>query len=292
MSKKIKEYFQGKNPYLLASAAIVIVSIFIISMILKDEVSTEKESDTDAMSTQQSTEASITETESIQEAAVTEESEVVDEVQESEPIEEPVQKDEEATSVAESESENIAETQSKPEEFVQSTPVPEKETPQENVTKPKETVTPEVNSVPQPEPSAPQESEIAPPEETAVPEDTPAPQPTPTPEEAPMPEATPSPEKAPEVHEHCWIFDSWYQEPTCSNGGLVNEICAHCGETQVTGGTPTGKHSYIVESTGDCCSEEVVVCTECNHRQIGEKNHNNHIDVEDGFCYGCGKKTD
>ena len=70
------------------------------------------------------------------------------------------------------------------------------------------------------------------------------------------------------------------------------EVCAHCGETQVTGGAPTGKHSYTVESPGDCCSQEVVVCTECNYREIREKDPGNHIDVEDGFCYGCGKKTD
>ena len=272
MIKKMKEYFKGKNPFLLASAAIVIVSVCIISMILKGEIPTGKESDMDAMSTQQSTEESITETESIQESAVTEEFEAADEVQESEPIEEPVQEDEEAASVAESESENIAETQLKPDEFVQSTPVPGK--------------------TPVPEKETPQESEIAPPEETAVPENTPAPQPTPTPEEAPMPEATPSPEKAPETHEHSWIFDSWYQEPTCSNGGLVNEICAHCGETQTTIGTPTGKHIYEVETPGDCCSAEVIICTECNHREVKEKNTDKHIDEEDGFCYGCGQKTE
>ena len=250
MIKKMKEYFKGKNPFLLASAAVVIVSVFIISMILKDEISTGKESDTDAMSTQQSTEESIADTESVQKAFEAESSEVAEEVQESVTIE--------STSVAESESENIAETQSNPQQ----------------------------------EPSAPQESELAPPEEPAVPEGTPAPQPTPTPEEAPMSEATPSPEKTPEAHEHSWIFDSWYQEPTCSNGGLVNEICAHCGETQITGGTPTGKHSYTIESQGDCCSEEVVVCAECNHREVREKDPGNHMDVEDGFCYGCGKETD
>ena len=96
----------------------------------------------------------------------------------------------------------------------------------------------------------------------------------------------------PEVHQHSWIFESYYQKPTCSNGGLVTQICAHCGETQITGGIPTGKHVYEVEIVGDCCSAEVVVCTECNFREVREKDPANHIDVEDGFCYGCGHKTE
>lgn len=297
MSKKIKEYFKGKNPYLLASAAIVIVSVCIISMILKDEVSTTKENDM-VSSTKQSTEESIADTESIKEALEAESSEATGELQESETIETSVEEDEEATKVVESEPVNIAETQSKPDESVQSTPVPEKkpvqeiESTQENRTEPEVTVTPEADPDPKPEPPATPEPEVVPSEEPSVPEEIPVPQPTPAPEVTPAPEITPSPEETPVIHKHSWIFDSWYQEPTCSNGGLVNEICAHCGETQVTGGTPTGKHSYTVESTGDCCSEEVVVCKECNHRQVGEKNPNNHIDVEDGFCYGCGKKTD
>lgn len=297
MSKKIKEYFKGKNPYLLASAAIVIVSVCIISMILKDEVSTTKENDM-VSSTKQSTEESIADTESVKESLEAESSEATGELQESETIETSVEEGEEATKVVESEPVNIAETQSKPDESVQSTPVPEKkpvqeiESTQENRTEPEVTVTPEADPDPKPEPPATPEPEVVPSEEPFVPEEIPVPQPTPAPEVTPAPEITPSPEETPVIHEHSWIFDSWYQEPTCSNGGLVNEICAHCGETQVTGGTPTGKHSYTVESTGDCCSEEVVVCTECNHRQVGEKNPNNHIDVEDGFCYGCGKKTD
>ena len=88
---------------------------------------------------------------------------------------------------------------------------------------------------------------------------------------------------------HSWVVESFYQEPTCSNGGLETQVCAHCGETQITGGTPTGKHEFKVETPGDCCSEEVVVCTVCNHREIKEKDQGNHIDVEDGFCYGCGE---
>ena len=293
MSKKIKEYFQGKNPYLLASAAIVIVSIFIISMILKDEVSTEKENDV-ASRTQQSTEESIADTESVQESFEAESSEVAEEVQESVTIEPSVQEDEEVTNILKSEPVNIAETQSKPVESVQSTTVPEKKPVQEITSTQEDTTVPEVTVTPDPQPEPPvtPKPEVIPTEEPSVPEEIPVPQPSPAPEVTPSPEITPSPEETPVIHEHSWTFDSWYQEPTCSNGGLVNEICAHCGETQVTGGTPTGKHSYTVESTGDCCSEEVVVCTECNHRQVGEKNPDNHIDVEDGFCYGCGKKTD
>jgi len=234
----------------------------------------------------------------VQESFEAESSEVAEEVQESVTIEPSVQEDEEVTNILKSEPVNIAETQSKLDESVQSTPVPEKkpvqeiESTQENRTEPEVTVTPEADPDPKPEPPATPEPEVVPSEEPSVPEEIPVPQPTPAPEVTPAPEITPFPEETPVIHEHSWIFDSWYQEPTCSNGGLVNEICAHCGETQVTGGTPTGKHSYTVESTGDCCSEEVVVCTECNHRQVGEKNPNNHIDVEDGFCYGCGKKTD
>ena len=276
MSKKIKEYFKGKNPFLLASAAIVIVSVFIISMILKDEVSTGKENDM-ASSTQQSTEENIADTESVQESLEAESSEVAEEVQESVTIETPAQEDGEATNVVESEQANIAETQSKPDESVQSTTVPEKKPVQEIASTQEQTPTPEVTPTPEPTPTL---------------ESTPMPEPTPSPEITPVPEPEPTPEVTPTPHEHSWLFDSWYQEPTCSNGGLVIEICGHCGETQVTGGTPTGEHSYTVESPGDCCSQEVAVCTECNYREIREKDPGNHIDVEDGFCYGCGRKTD
>lgn len=99
----------------------------------------------------------------------------------------------------------------------------------------------------------------------------------------------PSSQKQEKVCKHSWVFESFYQEPTCSNGGLENQVCAHCGETQITGGTPTGKHEFKVETPGDCCSEEVVVCMVCNHREIKEKDMGNHMDVEDGFCYGCGE---
>lgn len=139
---------------------------------------------------------------------------------------------------------------------------------------------------------------IAVPEPQAVPEPVPetVPEPEHIPQEEPEPElpAEEEPEipfpKEPEVScRHSWVFESFYQKPTCSNGGLENQVCVHCGETQITGGTPTGEHVYRVETPGDCCSEEVVVCTECNYREIKEKNKANHIDVEDGVCYGCGE---
>ena len=68
----------------------------------------------------------------------------------------------------------------------------------------------------------------------------------------------------------------------------MNEISAHCGETQITGGTPTGEHFFEVETVADCCSAEVVACSECNYREVRGLDPTNHIDVEDGFCYGCG----
>lgn len=123
--------------------------------------------------------------------------------------------------------------------------------------------------------------------------------PEPVPEQESIPQEEPEPTvEEPEIPpyketdepcRHSWVFESFYQKPTCSNGGLENQVCVHCGETQITGGTPTGEHVYRVETPGDCCSEEVVVCTECNYREIKEKDKANHIDVEDGVCYGCGE---
>lgn len=141
------------------------------------------------------------------------------------------------------------------------------------------------------------ESEL---EATPTPEPTEAPNPVPTPENTsesipettpePTPEATPAVE--PEECVHHWLFDSYFQEPTCSNGGLENQICARCGETRTVPGTPTGEHKFVVETQGDCTSAEVVRCEDCNSREVREKNLSNHIDVEDGICYGCGAKTE
>ena len=125
------------------------------------------------------------------------------------------------------------------------------------------------------------------PEAITEPEETPEPEVIP--EETPVPGGIPEPE-AP--HEHSWMFESVFQEPTCSNGGLENQICIHCGENRTVGGTPTEKHDYMVETEGDCCSEEIIRCTVCNNREVRGKNPDNHIDLEDGICYGCGAKVD
>lgn len=143
-------------------------------------------------------------------------------------------------------------------------------------------------------PVTPKDEVIEETKEPIIPSESPTPEQTPNEEPIPVPEEqeTQKPSDTPVLHEHSWMMESWYQEPTCSNGGLVMEICVHCGETQITGGTPTGEHSYQIETPGDCCSEEVVVCGECNFREVRAKDIGNHIDVEEGFCYGCGNNTE
>ena len=146
----------------------------------------------------------------------------------------------------------------------------------------------------EPEPVTEYPAEQEPAEQEPVPEPVPEQESIPQEEEeseAPAEEEQESPasQEQEESCRHSWVLESFYQKPTCSNGGLENQVCVHCGETQITGGTPTGEHVYRVETPGDCCSEEVVVCTECNYREIKEKNKANHIDVEDGVCYGCGE---
>lgn len=167
--------------------------------------------------------------------------------------------------VSKESSEEISEQEEKkesiPESVVKPEATPESEEPKEQEQVPE--IVPEPERIPQEEPEP----------ESSVDED---------------PEIPSSKEPEMSCH-HSWVFESFYQEPTCSNGGLENQVCAHCGETQVTGGAPTGEHLYLVETPGDCCSEEVVVCSECNYREIKEKDKGNHMDVEDGFCYGCGE---
>ena len=267
MLKKVKEYFKGKNPYLMASAAIVIVSMAVICLLLKDEMSAVQETD-----------------------AVDVVSEVVIEVQESEPSEF-VQESEVASSVPDSEPVSMVETQIVSTEPVKSTLEPQSTPVTETTPTPEAVITPEPKKVTEPEEIV--STEVVPgtrPEE-CVPQE---PEKTPEPEVIPEPEETPVPEVLPESeapHEHSWMFESVFQEPTCSNGGLENQVCAHCGETRTVGGTPTGEHNYVVENTGDCCSEEIVRCSECNTRDVREKDMRNHIDVEDGICYGCGQKV-
>ena len=268
MFKKVKEYFKEKNPYLMASAAIVIVSMAVICMLLKDEVSAVQETDT-----------------------VDVVSEVVMEMQESEILEESVQESEASSQEPDSKPECVMETQIVPTEPVQSTPEPQSTPVTETTPTPEAVITPEPKKVTEPEEIV--STEVVPdtqPEECVQqePEKRPEPEVIPELEETPAPEEIPEPE-AP--HEHSWIFESYFQTPDCSNGGLENQICVHCGETRTVGGTPTGEHNYVVENTGDCCSEEIVRCSECNTRDVREKDMRNHIDVEDGICYGCGQKV-
>lgn len=293
MVKKIKAYIKGCNPYLVASAAIVILSVVVICLILKGETSAEQEADMVSVETvvQNDVEESdagialeesgvkeqetITEQEDLAERGFAEESSM------SEALEAEDAKVTEQEPATTPEPEIIKEPEKEAEIVVTPTPEPiPEESVEESQIPAEEENTPEEENVPALKPEEIPES---------VPEIIPEIEPTPTPEPEPAPAPIPTPE--PDTHEHSWIFESFYQEPTCSNGGLVTEICAHCGETQVTGGTPTGEHHYEVETVGDCCSAEVVVCTECNYREVREKDPANHIDVEDGFCYGCGVKT-
>lgn len=296
MVKKIKAYLKGCNPYLAASAAIVILSVVIICLILKGETAAEQENDTVSAETiiQNDVEESdadiaweesdVKEQEIIMEPEGLAESSMTEESSESEDLEEETAKVTEQEPAMTPEPEIIKESGKEAEIVV--TPVPEQvpeESAEESQTPAEENIPAEENvSEPEPEPT---------PEATLEPVPTPTPEPEPAPAPIPTPESIPTETPEPDTHEHSWIFESFYQEPTCSNGGLVTQICAHCGETQVTGGTPTGEHHYEVETVGDCCSAEVVVCTECNHREVREKDPANHIDVEDGICYGCGAKT-
>lgn len=255
MRNKNEGYLKGKNPYVLASFAIVLVSIGIIFMLLQEkppvDISDETVITEEILETVEDVDAddSLSTGESL-------------EMQEPLDVEENVP---DATEVEWKEEQSAEKTEVPTES---ASPLPsetEKEEVAQEVTEPVEQ---------EPEIKQPKEDVITEPEETDEPE--------------PEPEKTLEPEK----HVHSWISGSYYQEPTCSNGGLVNQICVHCGETQITGGVPTGNHEYKVEKVGDCCSAEVVVCMECNYREVREKDVQNHIDVEDGFCYGCGHNAD
>ena len=267
MRDKIMEYFKGKNPYLLASFVIVMVTVGIMFVILQ---STEPVGNSDeVVSTEQ---ISVIGKESI-EVYVESSTEV-----ETQPVNE---------AVLEQESADIDEADENSTE-IKTTETEAESMPSEMTAKEKEQHNSEVTKSESEEPEKEETKEI-PKEEF---NDTSSNQPE---EELPdQPEQEPESEEeesqVEEAHVHSWIFESYFQEPTCSNGGLVTQICVHCGETQITGGTPTGEHDYEVETPGDCCSAEVVVCRECNFREVREKNAQNHVDVEHGFCYGCGHK--
>lgn len=277
---KIKEYLKSKNPYLLASAAIVIVSVGIIIALLQEKPAEESDSDVTSVAQENVSESQES---GQQDTEASEESWGIDDV------ETESKEKEETENVTVETAERGAETASESSRELQQAPAaeescePVKEPDGEAKTGEELETTPEITPEKRPE----EESQEIPETDTGevvVPE----PEETPKPSEVPGPLEIPEPEE----HQHSWIFESYYQEPTCSNGGLVTQICAHCGETQITGGIPTGEHAYEVETKGDCCSAEVVVCTECNYREVREKDPAKHIDVEAGFCYGCGHKTE
>lgn len=259
---KIKEYLKSKNPYLLASAAIVIVSVGIIIALLQE--SPAEGCDQNVIS-------------------VVVESEGTDDVETEKEEKEESANEALETAGEEAETESDSERSSEPEQYSET----------EKSCEPVKEPDGELELEEAPEPSEEMTSEVKA-EKELVGESQESPETDSGEMVVPEPEETPKPTEVPEqeVHEHSWVFESYYQKPTCSNGGLVTQICAHCGETQITGGIPTGEHAYEVETPGDCCSAEVVVCTECNYREVREKDPTNHIDVEDGFCYGCGHKAE
>ena len=276
--QKWKKILLGDYPHRRITAVLLLLSVVMMCLVIRNDVPEPKETDVVTDNTETVDSVNESESESVgDEFTDTEETEpslMEGEIEESLTSEETIAKEAEEVHGSE---EQMTESISVQEVIAESSVAPEEESlelPQKPTVPDR---TPELESM--------ETSEL-------IPEVTPAPEPIPVPEETPMPESTPEPDKTPVPHEHSWSFQDWYQEPTCSNGGLVMEICVHCGETQITGGIPTGEHSYEVETSGDCLSEEVVVCTVCNYREVREKNLSNHIDVEDGFCYGCGQKTE
>lgn len=278
--QKWKKILLGDYPLRRITAVILLLSVVIMCLVIRSDVPEPRK--TDVVTDSSETVESVNESESevvgneLTDVEETEPSSMEGEMEESLTVEETIWKESEEVPASQ---EQIPESFSVQEETAENSEPPKEES-LEHLQKPTAPDrTPEPESVETPEP-------------VPILEVTPAPEPTPVPEETPIPESTPEPDQTPIVHEHSWIFQDWYQEPTCSNGGLVMEICVHCGETQITEGIPTGEHSYEAETSGDCLSEEVVVCTLCNYREVRAKNLSNHIDVEDGFCYGCGKKTE
>lgn len=273
---KIKKYFKGLNPYLVASAAIVGVSALIIFSLVKDSTpQTDKEVIVIEESSVTIEEEALKPIEDLKESVVVEDS-----YEASEDLEKQLpETKEEAVPEKIEEQEHIQEVVTIPDVVKE----PEEKQPESVI---KQDAKPKNEPVSEPkEPEVVEQPEEVPDEETEEHPQEPTPEPE-VPNIVPE-EEEPIPEE-PKVHEHSWIFESYYQSPTCSNGGLVNEICAHCGETQITGGTPTGEHFFEVETVGDCCSAEVVACSECNYREVRGLDPANHIDVEVGFCYGCG----
>ena len=278
MFDKISRYFKGKNPYLLASFALVLISLLIMAALVKLPSPVE-ETVTETLEVTSPESDEVYSTESTEEVPVIESEETAD-------VETKTGEEEEGPGVLETEGAG-AESAESFEETKTPDPVPVPEIPGESEENKEVKEETQVPTVPEPEEEEdPEPDEGKQPESEENVEEPPIAEPEVKTEETPQ---TPPQEPA---HEHSWTFDSYYQKPTCSNGGLVNQICVHCGETQTTVGTPTGEHLYQVETPGDCCSAEVVICSECNHREVREKDPDNHIDEEDGFCYGCGQKTE
>lgn len=276
MVDKRKKIFSGKNPYLFVSCAVAIASALLIFSLLREKVPAEEMGNMEVI--QQTVE--VEESQPISVEATTVETEVTEDVP-AESTEEMVPQESMEETIAESET---LETQETKAPLSDKEDLPEKEDP-ETV---EETVLDETKATEE----MPEEMEET--KQPELPETQPSDEPEVIPKEdpEPVPEESAEEPQIPSVHEHSWSFESYYQKPTCSNGGLVNQICAHCGETQTTVGTPTGEHHFEVETPGDCCSAEVAICSECNHREVREKDPDNHIDEEDGFCYGCGQKTE
>ena len=253
----MNKFLKNKNPYLIASAAIVVVSFLIIFFLLRGE-----------------------DPEEVKDVIVIEETVVSEEVEEVVTNSVEVSETEETPSI-EADSREAAEESVSVESTIAEVTKEEIQELEEEKGSIEKQKTPE-STIEETDHDEKKEEE---------PEEVPEIQPEVIPEKAPELEEVPADPIQPEIHVHSWAFESYYQEPTCSNGGLVNQICVHCGETQISAGTPTGEHLYEVETPGDCCSAEVVVCMECNFREVREKDMKNHIDVEDGFCYGCGQKV-
>ncbi len=255
--RNIKEFLKRTNPYMVGSIVIVVFTICLIVWLICDGT---KGEDIPLQDTIVKVETNETEQK--------EEKEVIF-----------VRETESQVMETVASTESIAETTEETKEVMvllskEEGAVPKSEPPRQAVS---ELVGPEPEST-NPSGSEPEQEEPEPPAEVK-----------PEPEEPEIPEPTPTPEPPKECN-HNFIFDSYYQEPTCSSGGLENQVCMHCGMSQTTPGTPTGEHHFVTETEGDCCSEEVVICKDCNYRETWSKNSGNHIDVEDGFCYGCGTK--
>ncbi len=256
--ERLKRAFKNINLYMAVSALIVLISLIIINLLLWDTVRPEEEPE-DMLIVLESEEEDNGETIIDAESEEIEIAEASESSIASEPLEAWVTVEPEEQSVVEPEEQSVAE----PEEIELPEPMKQEEAKTEE--------------------SKVQETPQEPQNETVT---------APTEIQPPLVEETEEPEVAepPKECNHSWIFSSYYQEPACSSGGLENQICIRCGAGQTMPGTATGQHIFVTETEGDCCGDEIVICKDCNYREVRGKKADNHIDVEDGFCYGCGMK--